>query len=111
MKTYSVKITRQAWEQLRCIKKYIEEELLAPDAARNTIAALKKEILSLSETPERIKLTTEEPWRSEGVHRMRVRNYYVYFWIDEENSRVQVTSVVYVARDQVAQLEKMEMSS
>ncbi len=59
--------------------------------------------------PERIKLTDEEPWRSEGIHRMRVKNYYIYFWIDEDNHRVQITSVIYVARDQVAQLELMEM--
>ena len=109
MKSYTVRITRQARDHLRSIKKYITEELLAPDAARNTIAVLKKEIQSLSEMPERIKLTEEEPWRSEGIHRMRVRNYYVYFWIDKDNSRVQVTSVIYVARDQAAQLELMEM--
>ncbi len=59
--------------------------------------------------PDRIKLTEEEPWRSEGVHRMRVKNYYMYFWIDEENSKVQVTAVIYVAIDQAAQLELMEM--
>ena len=109
MKAYTVRITRQAREHLRGIRKYIEGELLAPDAARNTITALKKEIKSLSEMPERIKLTDEEPWRSEGVHRMRVKNYYVYFWIDEDNHRVQITSVIYVARDQAAQLELMEM--
>lgn len=109
MKTYTVRITRQAREHLRGIKQYIAEELFAPDAARNTIAALRKEIQTLSQMPERIKLTEEEPWRSEGVHRMRVRNYYVYFWIDEDNNKVQVTSVIYVARDQTAQLELMEM--
>lgn len=109
MNTYTVRITRQAREHLRGIKKHIEEELLAPDAAKNTIAAIKKEIKSLEKMPERIKLTEEEPWRSEGVHRMRVKNYYVYFWIDEENSKVQVTSVIYVARDQAAQLILMQM--
>ena len=109
MKLYTVRITRQAREHLRGIKKYIAEELLAPEAAGNTIAALKKEIQSLSKMPERIKLTEEEPWRSEGIHRMRVKNYYVYFWIDEDDNKVQVTSVIYVARDQAAQLELMEM--
>lgn len=59
--------------------------------------------------PERIKLTEEEPWRSQGIHRMRVKNYYVYFWIDEENNIVQVTAVIYVARDQAAQLDMIEM--
>lgn len=109
MKTYTVRITRQAREHLRGIKKYITDELLAPDAAKNTIAALKREIKSLSQMPERIKLTEEEPWRSEGIHRMRIKNYYVYFWIDEENSKVQVNSVIYIARNQAAQLELMEM--
>lgn len=109
MKTYTVRITRQAREHLRGIKKHIAEELLAPDAAKNTIAAIKKEIKSLDKMPERIKLTEEEPWRSEGIHRMRVKNYYVYFWIDEDNSKVQVTSVIYVARDQAAQLILMQM--
>ena len=109
MKIYTIRITRQAREQLRGIKKYIAEVLLAPDAARNTVAAIKKEIKSLDKMSDRIKLTEEEPWRSEGVHRMRVKNYYVYFWIDEENSKVQVTAVIYVARDQAVQLELMEM--
>ena len=109
MKTYSVRITRQARDHLRSIKKYIEKELLAPDAARNTISVLKKEIESLSKMPERIKLTEEEPWKTEGVHQMRVKNYYVYFWIDEDNRKVQVTSVIYVARDQATQLKLMEM--
>lgn len=46
---------------------YITNELLAPDAAQNTIAVLRNEIKSLSYMPERIKLTNEEPWHSEGI--------------------------------------------
>ncbi len=109
MNTYTVRITRQARDHLRGIKAYITDELLVPEAANSTIARLKKEIKSLSTMPERIKLTDEEPWRSEGIHRMCVKNYYVYFLIDDENSKVQVTSVIYVARDQAKQLELMEM--
>ncbi|MBD5526307.1 MAG: type II toxin-antitoxin system RelE/ParE family toxin [Lachnospiraceae bacterium] len=108
MRRYTVRITRQAREHLRSIKEYITDELLAPDAAENTMTALRREIASLSQMPERIGLTEEEPWRSEGIRRMRVRNYYVYFWIDKVNNRVQITSVIYVARDQVTQLELME---
>lgn len=108
MKTYTVRITRQAREHLRGIRTYIENELLSPDAARKTITALKEEIKSLSQMPERIKLTEEEPWHSEGIHRMRVMNYYVYFWIDESNRKVQITSIIYVSRNQAAQLGLME---
>lgn len=44
MKTYSVRVTRQAREHLRSIKSYITNELLAPEAASNTVSRLKKEI-------------------------------------------------------------------
>lgn len=40
---------------------------------------------------------------------MLVKNYYVYFWVDEDNARVQVTGVIYVKRDQAKQLENMDM--
>lgn len=59
--------------------------------------------------PNRIQMTEEEPWHSEAIRRMHVKNYYVYFWIDDINSIVQVTSVIYVARDQVDQLELMKL--
>ena len=109
MKAYTIRITRQAREHLRNIKGYIANELLAPEAAYNTITLLRKEIKSLSKLPTRIKLTEEESWRSEGIHRLRVKNYYIYFWIDEVNSRVQVTAVIYVARNQAKQLETMQI--
>lgn len=57
--------------------------------------------------PERIKLTDEEPWRSEEIHRMRVRNYYVYFWIDKVKRIVQIIAVIYVAREQETQLRNL----
>lgn len=109
MKKYTVRITRQAREQLVEIKKYIEEVLLAPEAATNTMETLREEIQSLEDMPGRVKLTDEEPWRSEGIHRMRVRNYYVYFWIDEINSKVQVTAIIYAAREQTKQLILMKL--
>ena len=41
MKTYKIKITRQAREQLKAIRKYISEILMAPEAAKNTMEAKK----------------------------------------------------------------------
>ncbi len=93
-KTYIVKITTQAEEQLQAIVKYIDIE--------NSIS-------SLSQFPQRVALTEEEPWRSTGIHKMPVKNFPVYFWIDEENSKVQVTAVIYGRRDQINQLSQMDM--
>ncbi|MBR3463752.1 MAG: type II toxin-antitoxin system RelE/ParE family toxin [Clostridiales bacterium] len=104
MNTYRIRITIQARENLRNIRNYIEFELLAPLAAKNTIAEIKREIQSLETMPERIHLTPEQPWHDQGVHRARVRNYYIYFWIDEKQKTVQIISVIYVKRDQIRHL-------
>ena len=108
MDGYRIRITRQARDHLREIRRYIEYKLLAPVAAKNTIAAIKVEMQSLTHMPSRIHLTPEQPWHDHGVHRDRVKNYYIYFWIDEENKKVQIIGVIYVRRDQSRQLEQMD---
>lgn len=108
MDEYRIKITRQAREQLGEIRRYIEQELLSPTAAANTLAAIKKEIQSLTIMPGRIHLTPEQPWHDQDIHRDRVKNYYIYFWIDEEKKIVQITAIIYVRRDQYRQLEQLD---
>ena len=109
MTEYAIKITHQAQEQMREIASYISEELKAPDAALHLLDILENAITSLAQMPQRIALTEEEPWRSNGIHKMPVKNFLVYFWIDEENTRVQVTAIVYVKRNQIRQLSNMEI--
>ncbi len=58
--------------------------------------------------PARIPLTAEEPWHSQGIHKMVVKNFLVYFWIDDKNLCVWVTAVIYGRRNQRQQLEKMD---
>ena len=108
MQTYRVKVTKQAQEQLIGISDYIQHVLLAPQAAFHTISALRGAIGSLSTMPERIRQTDEEPWCSEGVRRMTVHNFYIYFWIDEEHTLVQVIAVVYARRDQIHFLQSLQ---
>ena len=108
MDSYDIKLTRQAKQQLMGIRKYIEEELLSPEAALNTIRKLRSEIHKLSDMPQRIKTIREEPWGSEGIRKIHVNNYYVYFWINEPEQTVIVTAVIYAARDQIRQLEQMK---
>ena len=38
-----------------------------------------------------------------------VKNFLVYFWIDEANEKVQITAVIYSKRDQISQLINMDM--
>lgn len=106
---YEVKITQHAEESMREIAGYIAYDLLEPETAVKLLLTLQTEINSLAYMPGRIPLTPEEPWHSQGVRRMRIHNFYVYFWSDEDKCKVQVTDVVYVGRDQERQLAIMPM--
>lgn len=107
---YEIKVTRQALEQMREIAHYISYDLMAPEAADNLLDDLKASILKLSVLPKKYPLIEEEPWRSEGVRKIVVKNFLVYYWIDEEYNKIQVTAVIYSKRDQIKQLKNMEMN-
>ena len=110
MNVFEVKPTRQAEEQIKRIAWGIAVECQNPDAANNLMDVFLDEIGKLGRNPEKHRLVDEEPWRSEGVRRVLVKHYIVYFWIDVENAAVQVTGVCYEKRDQKKFLKKMKMS-
>ncbi len=109
MNVYAVKITRQAQAQLEEIARYIAFVLREPQTALRLLDSLEAEIASLSRFPGRAALTEEEPWHSQGIHKLSVKNYLIYFWIDEDHRRVQVTAVIHGSRDQKKQLLEMEL--
>lgn len=106
---YIVKLTQQAEENLREIADYIRFTLQAPGTAAKMLDILAVEILSLDHFPYRAPLTKEEPWHSQGVHALTVKNFLVYFWVDEAAKKVQVMGVVYGRRDQRHQLSGLDL--
>ncbi len=100
MNVYDVRVTTQAQEQIRDIAYYIAVTLHAPDAAQAMVDDLDEVFETISQNPERQFLVEQEPWHNEGVRKIKVKNYLVYFWIDVENAAVQVTGVCYAKRDQ-----------
>ena len=102
MNEYEVRVTRQALKQMKEIVHYISNALMALDAADNLLDKMKAEITKLSSS-EKYALIDEEPWRTEGVRKIVVKNFLIYYWVDDENNRVQVTAVIYSRRpDQAA---------
>ena len=109
MNEYEVRVTRQALEQMKEIVHYISNDLMAPVAAGNLLDKMKAEITKLSSFPKKQALIDEEPWRTDGVRKLVVNNFLIYYWVDDENNRVQVTAVIYSRRDQIRQLSNMDM--
>ena len=106
---YEVRITLQAQAHLREIRDYIAQKLLAPEAAKNTVQRLGTVMASLSQTPNRVPLIEEEPWRSEGVRVRAVRNFLIYFWVNEAEKTVQIIAVIYARRDQTSVLSQLDL--
>ena len=107
MDEYKIKVTRQAKEHLALIREYIATELKAPIVAKRMLELLKSEMMSLQTMPYRVKLISEQPWCELGFRRIRVKNYYVYFCVDDSRKEVQILAVIYVRRDQTKQLEEL----
>ena len=105
---YTVKITQQAQEQIREIISYIRFTLQAPETAMKMLDTLQEEIASLDQFPNRVPLTEEEPWHSQGIHKFPVKNYLVYFWVDEKTKKVQIIGAVYGRKDQRHQLSNLD---
>ena len=107
MDSFNIIITPDAEDDLVELRNYIADVLLARDTARNYIRTIRKEIATLSETPTRYKPVDDEPWHSRGIRRIIVKNFFVYYRIDEEKKRVFILNVIYARRDQLRMLEQM----
>ena len=73
MDEYKVKTTPQASEQLLENFSYIISTLKEPVATERLLDELQKSVFSLDTTPKRVTLVDEEPWRSDGIHKMPVK--------------------------------------
>lgn len=106
---YKVQITKYALEQMEELKMYITNELLAPQAAYNLFLEMKNKVASLSSMPERNPLVAAKKWRKQGIRKIVVKNFIMYYWIDEQQQIVHITAVVYEKRNQLKELSKMKL--
>ena len=59
--------------------------------------------------PKNKKLVDDEPWHSRGIRIFLVKNFFVYYRIDEEHKKVFILNVIYARRDQLRALEHMNI--
>ena len=64
------------------------------------MADLESAIDSLALLPDRIPLAREDSWKKQGIHAMVIRNYLIYFLIDEAKHQVYIVRIIYEKRDQ-----------
>ena len=100
MERYEVTITPDAAADLTELRDYIAGALFSPDAARSCIRSIRLEIEKLESLPAIHPLVEEEPWHSRGVRSMLVKNFLIYYRVDEPANHVDILNVIYARRDQ-----------
>jgi len=101
MKSFKIIMTDDATENLIELKNYIASVLLVPDVALSYVRAIRKEIEKLETLPKKLKLVDDEPWRSMGLRKFMVKNFYVYYRVDDESQYVYILNIIYAKRDQL----------
>ena len=97
MREYPVNITDKALNDLNGIYEYIAVNLQSPENAMGQYNRIADGALELAFFPEKFRLVDFEPERSQGLRRMLVDNYSVFYVFKEEV--VAVTRVLYSASD------------
>ena len=109
MTSYKIIVTPDAEDDLVELRNYIAGVLLAHNTAINYIRTIRNEIGSLSEMPEKYKPVDDEPWHSRGIRKFLVKNFFVYYRIDDTHKKVYILNVIYARRDQLRALEQMNI--
>lgn len=98
--------TFQAQQDLKNIYEYIAYSLLVPDTARIMYQKIIQSVRSLETMPERNPFYKEEPWHSQGVRFVPVKNYLLFYTVNNETNTVSIVRILYGGRDISRQLEE-----
>lgn len=84
-----------AQENLRDIRRYITAELNNPNSARKICGEVTKRIKALADMPLIYPIYDVEPWKSRGIRHFTVRNYIVYYKVDDALKTVFILKIAH----------------
>ena len=96
---FSVIISEDAEADIIRIADYISNELYSLQAAYDLMYEVRKQILALSHMPKRFALVDDERLASKGVRLIPVKNFLIFYVVDEEAKTVNIVGVMYGKRD------------
>jgi plasmid stabilization system protein ParE len=96
---YSLAYSKLIRGDIRSSYDYIKEKLEAPKAAENLIIEMINKLHYLKETPFAKPLVQDSYLASFGMRSMKIKNYVLYYIVDEENNKVNMIRFLYGKRD------------
>ncbi|MDR0877981.1 MAG: type II toxin-antitoxin system RelE/ParE family toxin [Treponema sp.] len=95
---------------LRSSHQYISEQLEAPKAADNLIDEAMRIIDYISETPYTRPLVNDAHLASLGIRSIKVKNYILFYNVEEDKDRVNAIRFLYNKRDWINILKESDLN-
>jgi len=102
LQEYNVVFSETADNDLEDIVEYLSN--FSPNIARRYFDEIMVKSLSLSFMPQRCPLVRDETLRDKGYRWFSIRNYTLFFVIDEINNVVDIRAILYSGREYTALL-------
>lgn len=99
MGKYRIDISEPAENDLRNIVRYISAQLSAPITALKMMDIIEEAISGLAFMPQKCPLLADERLAMLGYRKLLIKNYIVFFTIDEKLKVVDVERILYTRRN------------
>ena len=99
MKKYSVEVSEPAKQDVLNIARYISSQLTAPKAALEMVDSLAAGMESLDGNPKRQPLVRDDRLAAKGYRLLPVKNYLIFYKVDEQAHVVDIIRILYSRRD------------
>ncbi len=99
MDRYNIEITKPAEKDLYKIGRYIANELLEATKAVEVVDKIANEIFKLEEMPFRNAIVDDDELAAQGIRKLIIDNYIIFYVINEENKKVTILRILYTRRD------------
>ena len=99
MTKYRADVSNPAESDLGDIIRYISSQLSVPLTALHLMEFLEEAMENLSDMPQRYPFVADERLSQMGYRKLPVKNYIVFFSIDEKSKVVDIERILYGQRD------------
>jgi len=92
-------MTESAADDLLKIAEYIAGELWEPATAQKLVGKIKEAVMSLVEMPTRYATVADERLAAQGIRKLPLESYIVFYMVAEKDGTVTVVRILYGRRD------------
>lgn len=99
MKRYGVYVTQKAIDDLTEIGRHIFDELLQSNLSDKLLDKSEESIYGLETMPLKYLLASDKHLSDQGIRKLPVENYIVFYIVSEKNNKVNIVRVLYQKRN------------